>query len=334
MGNNRTLMIVIGALMAGAIAFLFMPVAGVRETQRRHSLGKQVRVKKDTEDDTPDEKLTREQRRAKIQKALKRAGGGDEGEEKVISLANMSLEDRLAAADIKIPKEQYLMLMAAVSAVLPLVWFVATGKILLPILLFALLFWILPSWYVKRAMKKRQQAFLRQLPEALDFIARGMKSGLPLQESFRALTGEMGDPLKTEFVLALQAQNFGLSFKEAMATMARRMPLPEVIFFVAAVSIQADSGGNLSEALNNISNILRARWELMSKVQRMSKDGKTQAWIIGLLPVAIMSLMYFAQPEFISRLFTTFAGNIILAIAVVLFSVGMFWTNNITKIEI
>lgn len=327
--NNKLLLAFLGILIAGAAAFLLMPVAGVRETKRRQAIGT---VKLEGEDDTSDEKMTREQRRAKIQRALERGGGP--GEEKVLSVENMTLEDRLRSADMTIPKEQYLMIIAAVSAAIPLAWFVLSGSILYPLILFGALFWFLPNWYVKRAMKARQQKFLRQLPEALDFIARGMKSGLPLQESFRALTAEVGDPLKTEFTLALQAQNFGLSFKDAMATMARRMPLPEVVFFVAAVSIQADSGGNLSEALGNISTILRARFELVAKVKRMAADGKTQAWIIGLMPIAIMTLMYFAQPDFIARLFTSFAGNIILGIAVILFSLGMFWTSQITKIDI
>ena len=147
----------------------------------------------------------------------------------------------------------------------------------------------------------------------MDVIVRGIKAGLPLLDCIKMIVSEAPEPIKTEFRLILETQAVGMLLGEACGKLYERTPLPEANFFGIVVAIQQRSGGNLSEALGNLSKVLRDRKKMKAKIQSMSQEAKASAGIIGALPIAVMTLVYLTSPNYISLLFTNSVGHIMLA---------------------
>ncbi|MEP3279498.1 MAG: type II secretion system F family protein [Stappiaceae bacterium] len=172
-----------------------------------------------------------------------------------------------------------------------------------------------PRWYVNRRRKKRRLAFLEELPNAVDVIVRGVKSGLPLGDCLQMIASEAKEPVKSEFAALVESQKVGLSLSEAVARLPESMPIQEANFFAIVISIQSQAGGNLSEALGNLSNVLRERKKMKGKIQAMSMEAKASAGIIGALPIVVMGIVSLTSPDYISPLFTEPTGNIILGVS-------------------
>lgn len=171
----------------------------------------------------------------------------------------------------------------------------------------------LPRWYLNFMRKRRQKKFLEDFPNAIDIVVRGVKAGLPLNDTLRTIAAESAEPVRTEFREVIEAQAFGLPIGEALQRMYERVPLPEVNFLVIVVNIQAQSGGNLAEALANLSRVLRNRKLLRGKIQAMSQEAKASAAIIAALPLAVMILVYVTTPGYISLLWERELGHVMLA---------------------
>jgi tight adherence protein B len=161
--------------------------------------------------------------------------------------------------------------------------------------------------------KRRETKFLDHFPDAVDVIVRGIKAGLPLLDCIKMIVSEAPDPIKTEFRLIMETQAIGMPLGAACGKLYERTPLPEANFFGIVVAIQQRSGGNLSEALGNLSKVLRDRKKMKAKIQSMSQEAKASAGIIGALPIAVMTLVYLTSPNYISLLFTNSVGHIMLA---------------------
>jgi tight adherence protein B len=142
---------------------------------------------------------------------------------------------------------------------------------------------------------------------------RGVKAGLPLLDCMKMIATEAPEPLKTEFRVIVETQAVGMPLGEACNKLYERTPVPEANFFAIVISIQQKAGGNLSEALGNLSRVLRDRKKMKSKIRAMSQEAKASAGIIGALPVAVMTLVYVTSPQYISLLFTEPLGNVMLA---------------------
>ena len=168
-----------------------------------------------------------------------------------------------------------------------------------------------------------RRRFLETLADAVDIIVRGVKAGLPLLDCMKMITMESPEPLKTEFRMILETQAIGVPLGEACAKLYERTPLPEANFFGIVVAIQQKAGGNLSEALGNLSKVLRDRKKMRAKIQAMSQEAKASAAIIGALPIAVMILVYITTPEYISLLFTHPTGHILLAGSAVWMTMGV-----------
>ena len=162
----------------------------------------------------------------------------------------------------------------------------------------------LPRWTLSFLKKRREKAFLRALPDAVDVIVRGIKAGLPLFESIKVVAADSPEPLKGEFLAIIETQAIGMPLGEACGRLFERMPVPEANFFGIVISIQQKSGGNLSEALGNLSKVLRDRKKMAEKIQAMSMEAKASAGIIGALPPIVMLLVYLTTPDYISLLWT------------------------------
>src|SRR6202790_253589 len=182
----------------------------------------------------------------------------------------------------------------------------------------------LPRWTLNYLKKRREKRFLRSLPDAVDVIVRGIKAGLPLFDSIKVVAADAPEPLKSEFMSIIETQAIGMPLGEACSRLYERMPLPEVNFFAIVVAIQQKSGGNLSEALGNLSKVLRDRKKMGEKIQAISMEAKASAGIIGALPPAIMLLVYLSTPDYISLLWTHPTGRLMLAGSAVWMSAGIF----------
>jgi tight adherence protein B len=180
-----------------------------------------------------------------------------------------------------------------------------------------------PRWVLSFLRKRRERKFIEGLPDAVDIIVRGVKAGLPLGDCIRMITMESPEPLKTEFRLIMDTQAIGIPMGEACGKLYERTPLPEANFFGIVVAIQQKAGGNLSEALGNLSKVLRDRKKMRAKIQAMSQEAKASAAIIGALPIAVMILVYMTSPQYISLLFTNPTGHIMLAGSAVWMTMGV-----------
>jgi len=171
----------------------------------------------------------------------------------------------------------------------------------------------LPRWLLARRIRSRQAKFLTEFANAVDIIVRGIKTGLPLNDCMQVIAAESPEPVRSEFIDLIEQQKVGVPLSKAFERMSDRMPLQEVNFFAIVVAIQAQTGGNLAEALSNLSTVLRDRYRLQAKVRTFSAEAKASAMIIGALPPLVMGLVYVTSPDYISLLWSTKMGQLMLA---------------------
>lgn len=239
-------------------------------------------------------------------------------EKKQMNLRNPPLKTRIEQAGLTWTVKKYRIVSAMIAALAALVALILSGSIyLMPVAAFVGGFGI-PRWLLKYLMQRRQKAFIKEFPNAIDIIVRGVKSGLPLGDCFRIVAAESQDPVKAEFRGILEMQTVGMPLGEAVERLHHRLGLAEANFFAIVINIQSKAGGNLSEALGNLANVLRERAKMVNKIQAMSMEAKASAWIIGSLPVIVGTLVYLVSPEYISQLWTRDVGYILLG-------AGAFW---------
>lgn len=192
----------------------------------------------------------------------------------------------------------------------------------------------LPRWFVGFLIKRRQKQFLSEFPNALDVMVRSIRSGLPLNDAIRLVAAEGQEPVRSEFRRVVESQQVGLSIPEACQRMMLTMPLQEINFFSIVIAIQSQAGGNLSEALSNLSRVLRERKKMKAKVQALSMEAKASAAIIGALPFVVAFLVYITSPHYIMVLFTDPRGHLILLISGVWMSMGILVMRNMINFDI
>jgi tight adherence protein B len=181
----------------------------------------------------------------------------------------------------------------------------------------------LPRWILARMTKRRQAKFTDEFANAIDVIVRGVKSGLPLPECMGIIARESPEPVGGEFTELVEQQRVGVPMAEAFERMMTRMPLAEVRFFAIVIAIQQQAGGNLSEALGNLSGVLRDRKRLQAKVRALSAEAKASAAVLGALPFIVMILVYITTPSYISILWTTKFGQFLLAASACWMTIGI-----------
>lgn len=236
----------------------------------------------------------------------------------------VALSSRLTQAGLSWSKQKFLIvsgILGAVAFTVPMI--VGAGPLVAVGLAFAAGFG-LPRWMLGFLKTRREKKFLRALPDAVDVIVRGIKAGLPLFESIKVVAADAPEPLKGEFLAIIETQAIGMPLGEACSRLFERMPVPEANFFGIVIAIQQKSGGNLSEALGNLSKVLRDRKKMAEKIQAMSMEAKASAAIIGSLPPIVMLLVYISTPDYISLLWTHPTGRLMLAGCVMWMSAGIF----------
>lgn len=192
----------------------------------------------------------------------------------------------------------------------------------------------LPRFILGFLLKRRMKKFLSEFPNALDIMVRSIKSGLPLNDAMRLIAMEGQEPVKSEFRRIIEAQQLGISIPDACARMHATIPLQEVKFFAIVIGIQAQAGGNLSEALGNLSRVLRERKKMLGKVQALSMEAKASAAIIGSLPFVVATLVSLTSPDYIQPLFSDPRGHIILLVSGVWMSLGVIVMRKMINFDI
>ena len=182
----------------------------------------------------------------------------------------------------------------------------------------------LPRWILGFLKRRREAKFIAAFPDGVDVIVRGIKAGLPLLESLKVISADLPEPLRSEMRAILDIQAIGVPLGEACLKLYDRVPVAEANFFGIVIAIQQKAGGNLSEALGNLSKVLRERKKMKAKIQSMSQEAKASAGIIGSLPIIVMGLVYLTSPQYIELLWTHPTGRMLLAISAFWMSCGIF----------
>jgi tight adherence protein B len=182
----------------------------------------------------------------------------------------------------------------------------------------------LPRWVVGFLGKRRMKKFSAEFANAVDVIVRGIKSGLPVHDCFKIIGRESPAPLGPEFRHLVEGMAVGLTLPQALDKMYERMPTPELKFFSIVIAIQQKTGGNLAEALTNLSTVLRARRMMGEKIKALSSEATASAGIIGSLPPAVMALVTMTTPAYMMVLFTDPRGQFMLFVAASMMGFGIF----------
>ena len=236
----------------------------------------------------------------------------------------ITLNTRLTQAGLNWSPQKFMIISGVLAAVAFAIAMLFGGGLLAAVgLAFAAGFG-LPRWALGYLKKRREKNFLKALPDAVDVIVRGIKAGLPLFESIKVVAADAPEPLRSEFLAIIETQAIGMPLGDACARLFERMPVPEANFFGIVIAIQQKSGGNLSEALGNLSKVLRDRKKMAEKIQAMSMEAKASAAIIGSLPPIVMILVYLSTPDYISLLWTHPTGQLMLVGCVIWMSIGIF----------
>jgi tight adherence protein B len=304
----------LAATAIGGVAWVFIYpfMSGEKKAEsRRASVAKPEPVARQAE-------KAQRSRREQVESSLK------ELETRRLKASKIPLSSRLMQAGLDWSTQKFMIVSGVLAAVCFAAASFAGGGLLGPTgLAFAAGFG-LPRWALSYLKKRREKNFLKALPDAVDVIVRGIKAGLPLFESIKVVAADAPEPLKSEFLAIIETQAIGMSLGDACARLFERMPVPEANFFGIVISIQQKYGGNLSEALGNLSKVLRDRKKMADKIQAMSMEAKASAGIIGSLPPIVMLLVYLSTPDYISLLWTHPTGQLMLVGCVIWMSVGIF----------
>lgn len=193
--------------------------------------------------------------------------------------------------------------------------------------------WI-PFKALSFSVNKRKKAFLRLFPDAIDLIVRGLRSGLPVSESLVVVSTEIADPVGPVFSTVTNTMKLGVPMEKALHDMARKLDMTEFNFFTTSIVLQRETGGNLSEILNNLSEVLRGRFIMQMKIKALSSEARASAMIIGSLPFLVIGALAVLSPKYMQPLINDYRGNIAAGVAAAMMLSGMLVMNRMTKFEI
>lgn len=296
--------VVLASVAAGGFAYVFLypSLSGEKRVEQRQAAlaarGSSQRIERVVRDASG--------RRDQVAQTLK------EIEERRTS-SKASLEERLSQAGLGWTRARFYIFSALFGLVAGLVVFTMTLSPLVAGLVAFAAALGLPNWVVNFLIRRRIDRFITELPNAMDVIVRGIRAGLPLGDCFREIASSAQEPLKTEFRLVTESQAMGVTLSEALEKLAKRVPVPEASFLATVITIQTKSGGNLSEAISNLSRVLRERKKMKGKIQAMSMEAKASAAIIASLPFIVAFMTYVSSPNYIELLWLTLTGKLVLA---------------------
>lgn len=248
--------------------------------------------------------------------------------------ATVKLRERLAATGRKISLGEYV-LASLLVGIVAYAAFNFGGLALLPAAIFSVAVGLgLPYMFVGHLANRRRNRFILLLPEAIDLIVRGLRSGLPITESIKVVGQEIPDPVGTEFRRIIESFGLGLTLDKALWAASDRIGVPEFRFFVISLSVQQETGGNLTETLENLGTILRKRKQMKLKIRALTGEARASAAILAALPFFTFGALMVTSPTYAVVLLNTRSGHMLLAAGFVLMSVGIGIMIRMTKFEI
>ncbi|MDQ6435764.1 type II secretion system F family protein [Mesorhizobium sp. LHD-90] len=332
--TTTLIFIALAGLSAGAVAyaFLFNRIAEEKTIDRRLDTVKKADTDRSVVKASRDRQAEAAKRRKSLQDSLKDLDAKQKAQDHNVKKPPMRIQ--LKQAGLNVSLERFYLYSGLCGIVLTALAFVAGAPLLLlpGVLIVGVLG--LPRWFVTFCRKRRVKAFLNEFPNALDIIVRAVKSGLPLNDGIRLIASDSPEPVKSEFRRIVESQQIGMSIPDAAMRMPESMPCPEAGFFGIVIQIQSQAGGNLSEALGNLSRVLRDRKKMKAKVQALSMEAKASAAIIGALPFIVATLVYLSSPNYIMPLFTTTTGHLILGVSGLWMSIGIFVMRQMINFEV
>ena len=317
---------------AMAYAFLFKTIANEK------NVGKRLETVKRSDTDRAVAKASRDRvaevakRRKTVQDTLKEHDDKQRSKDRNVKKPPLRMQLRQAGTQISVERFYVYSVICGLAATV-LAFLAGAPLIILPGALLAGVVG-LPRWIIGFKRSRRVKRFLQEFPNALDVIVRAVKSGLPLNDGIRLIASESPEPVRSEFRRIVESQQLGLSIPDAAMRMGETMPCPEASFFGIVIQIQQQAGGNLSEALGNLSRVLRDRKKMKARVQALSMEAKASAVIIGALPFIVAFLVYLSSPTYIMPLFVTSTGHMILGCSGIWMSIGIFVMRKMMNFEV
>lgn len=245
-----------------------------------------------------------------------------------------SLKARLRQAGLTITPKQFWLYSAVSGLAFFLIALVSNTSMIISAGIGIIGFLGVPHFWLARKRKKRMKKFIAEFPNAVDVIVRGIKTGLPLTDCLVIAATETAEPVRSEFKRLVDEQAMGLPLTKVVPRLHQRVPLPETNFFAIVITIQVQAGGSLSEALGNLSRVLRSRAQMKEKVAALSTEAKASAAIIGVMPFLITLLIYVTQRSFIIILFQEQMGLMLVGAALVWMAIGVFVMKMMISFEV
>ncbi|PIR33149.1 MAG: hypothetical protein COV36_03120 [Alphaproteobacteria bacterium CG11_big_fil_rev_8_21_14_0_20_44_7] len=245
------------------------------------------------------------------------------------------IREKLEKAGVESGVQSYLIKVVVYFIVALMVLKFAMGMGYITSLVIALfLGWFLPNMLLNRKIDKRMKKFMLLLPDALDLIVRGLRSGLPITESISVIAEEIDEPVRAIFGSISNATRLGKPFEESLFEAAAKIDLNEFNFFVISIALQRETGGNLAEILENLSETIRARAMMKMKIKAISSEARMSSYIVGSLPFLVSAALMFISPGYLDPLAESAGGNIALGVALTMFTFGMFVMRKMGNFEI
>lgn len=290
-----------------AIAILYPMLVSNRAGRRFESISEGKKEAKTNSFRARFSEDQKDSRRRQIQDSLKQIEDEQKKRKKKITLRTL-----IEQAGLDITTNTFWVMSAACGfafAIVPIIfglpWFVFLGTGFVGFLGF-------PRWLLGFFRRRRQNIFLNDFADAIDVMVRGLKAGLPVSEAMKIIATETRAPVGPEFSEVVEGQRIGITIDQGIMRMVDRMPLSEVNFLAIVMTIQSKTGGNLSEALSNLSRVLRDRKKMKQKIRAISQEAKSSAGIIGSLPFIIMGALTMLNPNYLTPMFETELGNILI----------------------
>ena len=305
--NLGLLFAVLAALAMGGLAFAFLG-GDDSAAKRRQAIVKPARKASDVGADRAAKKKQIAESLADLEK---KARG-----------RRTDLQTRIEQAGWTMRKGTFIMIFVVLAAAIGGVTFLKSGNPIISGLMAISVVFGLPNLLLSRMRTRRIKKFIDALPAALDIIVRGVRAGLPVNDTLRIIANEAQEPVRSEFRRVIEQQALGISVPEALQKMAQRVPATETNFFAIVIEIQSKAGGNLSEAVANLSKTVRDRKKMRAKIGAMSMEALASAAIIGAVPFLVSGALYVTAPKYMSLLFSTSHGRIVTIIALCWMAIG------------
>ena len=305
--NLGLLFAVLAALAMGGLAFAFLG-GDDSAAKRRQAIVKPARKASDVGADRAAKKKQIAESLADLEK---KARG-----------RRTDLQTRIEQAGWTMRKGTFIMIFVVLAAAIGGVTFLKSGNPIISGLMAISVVFGLPNLLLSRMRTRRIKKFIDALPAALDIIVRGVRAGLPVNDTLRIIANEAQEPVRSEFRRVIEQQALGISVPEALQKMAQRVPATETNFFAIVIEIQSKAGGNLSEAVANLSKTVRDRKKMRAKIGAMSMEALASAAIIGAVPFLVSGALYVTSPQYMSLLFTTSHGRIVTIIGLCWMAIG------------